>query len=497
MLKIMFNGLYQLASIQVLALMFLGSLIGVLFGFLPGLGGTIGIAILIPFVFGMPINMSMALLLGMHTSVMFGGAISAILFNVPGTSQNIATCFDGYPMTQNGRAAEAIGIAGTASLVGGVFGSFVLAISLPIIRPFIMVFGPPEYFMLTIFGLSIIALLTAGTILKGLIAGGLGLLISFIGLDYITGTARYTFGHLVLWDGINFIPVAIGLFAISQMIDLYLEGGSIAKKNNPLDRSTFKEGIRVAFSKTGLMLRGSAIGSLIGIIPGVGGMVANILAYIHALHTSKEPETFGKGNPEGIVGAEAANNAKEGGALIPTLAFGIPGSEGMAVLLGALIMIGIVPGPEMITEHIDIVFMLVFIIVIGNVFAAAIGFVLASKLQKITMIPAKQLIPIILVICFIGSFVTNGRFSDVVIAFIFAVLGFYMDKYKYSKSAFIIALVLGTFFERYYHISARLYGPFFILKRPISLVLLIMILISIAIPFIRIKENKNRMAGLL
>jgi TctA family transporter len=491
MLDAILAGFSQLLSINIMALMLLGSFIGMVFGFLPGLNGTTALAIFIPFVFGMPVNMSMAFLLGMHASVMFGGSISAILFNVPGTSQNIATCFDGYPMSQNGEAAKAIGIAGTSSLIGGLFGAVMLAIFLPLIRPFIIAFGPAELFMLIIFGLSMIALLTAGTIVKGLIAGGLGLLVSFIGLDYITGAARYTFGYLELWDGINFVPVAIGLFAIAQMIDLYIKGGSIAERTSNIDKSTVREGIKYTFSKPGLLLRSSVLGTVIGMIPGVGGTVANILAYGHAMQTSKEPDKFSKGNPEGIVGPEAANNAKEGGALIPTLAFGIPGSQGMAILLGAFIMIGIVPGPEMVTKHLDIVFMLVFIVAIGNIFATGIGLISANKLQKLTVIPGKQLVPIILAICLVGSFVTNGRFSDVIVALIFAILGYFMKKYGYSRAAFIIALVLGTLFERYYHITVRLYGSFFIFKRPISLILLILVIISITIPFVQSKKSKD------
>ena len=485
------TGLAYLLSIKVILLMILGSFIGMIFGFLPGLGGTIALAIFIPFTFGMPINMSFAFLLGMHSSVMFGGSISAILFNVPGTSQNIATCFDGYPMSQKGEAAKAIGIAGTSSLLGGLFGALVLAVSLPIIRPFIMAFGPAEFFMLTVFGLSMIALLTAGTIIKGLIAGGLGLLTSFIGLDYITGSPRYTFGNLGLWEGINFIPVVIGLFAIAQMIDLYIQGGSIAQRDIVKTGSSVLDGIKETFFRWSMVLRGSAIGSFIGMIPGLGGTVANILAYGHAMQTTKEPEEMGKGNPDGIVGPEAANNAKEGGALIPTLAFGIPGSEGMAILLGAFVMIGVVPGPEMVTKHADIVYMLVFIVAIGNIIATGIGLLSANQLQKLTVLPGKQLIPIILAICMLGSFVARGRFSDVLVALIFAILGYYMKKFGYSKAAFIIALVLGTLFERYYHVANRLYGSWFFLKRPIALFLLILVIISITLPFVKSKKRNS------
>lgn len=488
MLSAILAGLAQLLSIKMIALMFLGSFIGMVFGFIPGLDGTVALTIMIPFVFGMPMNMSMAFLLGIHASTAFGGSISAILFNVPGSSLNIATCFDGYPMSQNGEAAKAIGIAGSASLIGGLFGAAVLAVSLPVIRPFIMAFGPAEYFMLTIFGLSIIALLTAGTIVKGLIAGGLGLLISFIGLDYITAAARYTFGYLILWDGIHFVPVAIGLFAIAQMIDLYIKGGSIAERSSNFDKSTVKEGIKFTFSKPGLLFRSSVLGTIIGMIPGVGGSVANILAYGHAMQTSKEPNTFGKGNPEGILGPEAANNAKVGGSLIPTLAFGIPGSQGMAVLLGAFVIIGIVPGPEIVTKHLDIVFMLVFIVAIANIFATGIGLISANQLQKLTVIPGKQVVPIIIVVCLIGSYVTNGHFFDVAVALIFAILGYFMKKYGYSRAAFIIALILGTHFERYYHIAVRLYGSFFIFTRPISLILFVLVIVSVTIPFIQSKR---------
>jgi len=409
-------------------IMFLGSLLGMIFGFIPGLNGTIALAILIPFVYGMPLHMSLALLLSMHASTAFGGSISAILFNVPGSGLDIATCFDGYAMSQKGEAAKAIGIAGTSSFIGGLFGALVLAVFLPIIRPFILLFGPAEYLMITVFGLSIIALLTAGSIIKGLIAGGLGLMVSFIGLDYITATARYTFGQLVLWDGIHFIPVTIGLFAIAQMIELYISGGSIAKSGNRLNHSTIKEGVIEALSRPGLLLRSSLLGTIVGIIPGVGGSVANLLAYGHALQTSKNPESFGQGNPEGVIGPETANNAKEGGSLIPTLAFGIPGSQGMAVLLGAFVMLGIVPGPEMMNENIDIVFMFVMIIIIASVFSTGIGFLIANPLQKLTIVPGKQIVPIILSVCLIGSYLTSRLFLDVVISCLFGIIGYFMKK---------------------------------------------------------------------
>lgn len=487
MLNAIFQGVIPLLSFKMILIMFFGSLLGMFFGFIPGLDGTIALAILIPLVYGMPLNHSLALLLSMHASTAFGGSFSAILFNVPGSGLNIATCFDGYAMSQKGEAAKAIGIAGASSFIGGLFGAMALAIFLPVIRPFILLFGPAEYLMVTIFGLSIIALLTAGNIVKGLISGGLGLMLSFIGLDYITATARYTFGHLVLWDGIHFIPVTIGLFAIAQMLELYISGESIVKRENRFNHSTIMDGVKCTISKPGLLLRSSIIGTIIGIIPGVGGSVASLLAYGHALQTTKNPKTFGHGNPEGVIGPETANNAKEGGSLIPTLAFGIPGSQGMAVLLGAFVMLGIVPGPEMVNENIDIVFMLVFVIIIAGVLSTIIGFLVAKPLLKLTVVPAKQIVPIILAICLIGSYLTGRLFIDVVISCIFGIVGFFMKKFDYSRAALIIALILGKHFERYYHIAVRLYGSCFAFKRPISLFLLVIIIISILTPFLNLK----------
>ena len=491
MLTSISQGVIPLLSFKMMLLMFFGSFFGMLFGFIPGLGGTIALAILIPLVYGMPIDSCLALLISMHASTAFGGAISAILFNVPGSGLNIATCFDGYAMSRKGEAAKAIGIAGASSFIGGLFGALVLAVFFPVLRPLILLFGPAEYLMITIFGLSIIALLTAGNLIKGLISAGLGLMISFIGLDYITGTARYTFGQLPMWDGIHFIPVTIGLFAIAQMLELYISGESIIKREYRLNHSTILDGIKYTISKPGLLFRSSIIGTIVGIIPGIGGSVANILGYGHALQTSKNPDTFGKGNPDGVIGPETANNAKEGGSLIPTLAFGIPGSQGMAVLLGAFVMLGIVPGSEMMNKSTNIVYMMVFIIIIAGVFSTIIGFLVSNPLLKLTAVPGKQIVPIILSVCLIGSYLTDRLFIDVIISCLFGITGYFMKKYEYSRAALIIALILGTHFERYFHITIRLYGAYFLFRRPISLFLLIFIICSISIPFFQLKSKTN------
>lgn len=497
MFESMLSGLLALASIKVLLIMILGVVIGLIFGFLPGLGGTIALAVLIPFTFGMEPSLGFAFLLGAHVSVTFGGSVSAILFNVPGTSQNVATCFDGYPMSQKGEASRALGLSGMSSMLGGIAGALCLALSMPIIRPIIMAIGPAEYFMLTLFGLTVIALLTAGSLIKGITAAGLGMLFSFVGMDEVTGTPRFTFGSQSLWDGIDFVAVVIGLFAIAQMVDLYVKGGSIASRDTTsVDQSSVFTGVIDTIRNWRLVLRTGALGAFVGIIPGVGGAVANILAYGHALQTSKSPETFGKGNIEGVIGPEAANNAKEGGALIPTIAFGIPGSEAMAILLGGFLMMGLVPGPEMITKNMDVIYMLVFIIVIANILSTTLGLCAAGHLARLTTLPGAQLVPFILVICVVGAFAISGRWLDVVVALVFGAIGYIMKTLNFSRAGFIIAMVLGPFTERYFHVANRLFGPWFIFQRPIALGLLVLVIFSALYPLIKNKKNGNRGGGI-
>ena len=305
----------------------------------------------------------------------------------------------------------------------------------------------------------------------------------------MTGDQRFIFGRMDLADGFGLVPVLMGIFGISEIL-INLEGG--------VKQDVYETNIRNLLpnkqdwkSSIFPISRETVVGFMLGLLPGGGPTIASFASYAIEKKTSRHPKEFGTGIIEGVAGPEAANNAKEGGALIPTLAFGIPGSQGMAVMLGVFLMIGIVPGPEMVTEHLDIVFMLVFIVAIGNIFATGIGFLIANQLQKLTIIPGKQLVPIVLVICFLGSFITNERFSDIIVALIFTILGYFMKKYGYSRAAFIIAMILGTLFERYFHIAVRLYGSFFIFVRPISFILFVFLIVTVIIPFVQSKKKKN------
>jgi putative tricarboxylic transport membrane protein len=464
----------------------IGVVIGLIFGFVPGLSGITVLIVLLPFVLPLQPVHAIALILGAHAVIVTGDTITAILFNIPGTAQSVATCFDGFPLAQQGRASEAIAAGLTASMIGGIFGAVFLMLTIPIFRPLVLALGSAEYFMMILIGITMIAMLGGESFLKGLISGGLGLLCSFIGFDVVTGSFRYTLGSNYLYSGLNFVPVMIGIFAIAQMLSLSLEGGSIAKEGDFLKGySGILKGIAATLKNLKVCLRGSVLGVIVGIIPGIGGTVANILAYGVQVGSSIDRSLYGKGEIKGVIAPESANNAKEGGALITTLAFGIPGSAGMAVLMTVLILKGIVPGPNMITENLDITISFVLVLIFANILAALMAIMITPALEKITIIPIDRLVPLVLVVCALGAFSINERLADVILAFIFGLVGFLMKKYQYSPAAFIIGFLLGARLERALHVSLRAWGPLFIFQRPISALLFFAMLIMLFWPFLR------------
>jgi len=476
------NGLAALFNPISLFYLVAGVLLFLAFGAVPGLGGPVAYAILIPLTYVMDPISAFALLVGGHSAVMFGGSISAILINTPGTGQNVATTFDGYPLTQQGRAGEALGASATSSALGSIIGAFTLAAMIPILRKVVLAFGPPELFLICIFGLVTIAAISKGSLLKGLSAGTLGLLLSFVGFEPVSGDLRYTFGSLYLWDGIDLIPMTVGLFAIAEVIHLSSKGGAIVREKVSVKavRNVLK-GVKAVFKHWFLLIRSAAIGTLIGIIPGAGGAVANIVAYGHAVATSKHPEKFGTGVIEGVIAPEAANDAKDGGALIPTVAFGIPGSETMALLLGAFLIQGMQPGPEMLTQHQSFLFSLVWMIVLGGILGAVIGLPIASRLTRLTLVPFSRIAPFIIAVGFLGAYCSRGLFNDVIMTVLFGFLGYGMKKYGYPRGPVVIGLVLGHTVEKNLHLSLQLFGWAFLL-RPITLFLLIMLIVVIAFP---------------
>jgi putative tricarboxylic transport membrane protein len=471
-----------------------GVIIGLLFGVMPGLGGTTAIALLMPLTFSMEPNHAMALVGGIMGAVSAGGSISAILLNTPGTAPNAATCFDGYPLAQQGKAGLAIGAAATASTLGGLIGVVVLIAVIPVMKAIVLLFGPPEFFMLALMGLSAIALSTGGQFLRGLISGALGLMLSFVGYNAVSGGVRFTLDVEYLWDGIPLVPALTGLFAVSEMIHLSVSGGTIAKEQSATRVTSVFEGVTAVFKHWRTMLQGSAIGTLIGAVPGLGGTVAAFLAYTAAMQTSKNPESFGKGNIEGVIGPESANNAKDGGALIPTLAFGVPGSAEMAVFLGVLVLHGLDPGPMLLIEHEGVIFSLILALSASCIIATLITLSVARYLVKITLIDVHILAPVVIAVSMVGVYALKEAIGDVVVAAVFGLLGYLMMRFRFPRVTMVIALILGEIAERSFFQSINMASgdwTIFFTRIP-SLILFVATVGCLAFPTIQALRNRPR-----
>lgn len=469
--------------------------IGMFFGAVPGLGGKLGIVILIPFVFGMDPIAGAVFLLAMHAVVHTGGSIPSILFGVPGTGPDAATIVDGFPMTQRGEAGRALGASLGASGVGGIIGGVFLAAMLPLLRPVVLAFSPAEFFLLAIFGITFIATLSGQSLSKGLLVGMFGLMLAMVSLDPHTGTQRYTYDMLFLWDGVDVIAAVLGLFAIPEMIALGVKGGSIAGIRTRAARYDLREvvsGIADVFRHFWLTLRTSVIGAVIGMIPGLGGDAASWICYGHAVQTSKTPERFGKGAVEGVIAPETANNSKEGGSLLPTLFFGVPGSSGMAIMLGAFVMLGIQPGPMLALTGMDLVWTLIWALVVANALSVVMFLACAPAFGMLTFVRGGLLIPFVVTLAFLGSFLSQGAWENIVLLCALGAVGYLLKKHGWPRPPFVIGLVLGPIAEDSFHKALGIWGPTFFL-RPQSLVLIALIAGSVAFYVWRLK-TRRRMA---
>jgi len=474
-----------------------GSLIGLLFGGIPGLGGPTALALLIPLTFGIDTSTAMFFAGGIMGAIPAGGSVTAILLNTPGTAPNAATVYDGYPMTRSGRAGTALGAAATASAIGGLLGVLILFLILPAARSMILEFAPPEYFMLGVLGLCTIAASSGGQLVRGLLAAACGLMLAFVGYDDVGGGVRFTLGSDYLWDGIPLIPALIGLFAIAQILSLCIAGGSIAENPAAVEVNRVGDGIVAVFRNMPTVLKGSAIGAVVGSIPAVGGTVAAFLAYSVTAQTSPHPESFGKGNVRGVIAPEAANNAREGGALIPTLAFGIPGSAEMAVFLGLLILHGLQPGPTLLINHLDVIASLLLSIALACVVASIVCIAAARRLALITLIDVNWLVPAILAVSTVGAFALRGNLYDAAVTVIFGFLGYAMLRFDYPRLPLVIALFLGSVVETNFRQTMMIaqgdWTLFF--SRGLSLALFVLIVLSVAIPLARSLLRQRRRAS--
>ncbi len=477
-------------------LVILGSLMGLLFGLMPGITVLAAMSILLPFTIGLEPISAMYLFIGILGSGPFGGAVTSILFNIPGEPTSAAACFDGYPMTRRGEAAKALGLAAASAVFSSILGLAVLIALIPMVRAIVYAFGPPEFFMLLTFGLATVAIAAPGNTVKGLVTAGLGVMISLIGYDPITGVLRFGFGSSnYLWDGVNLVAFFVGVFAVGEIISYYVAGGTIAKGGVRV-RGMLKgtlEGVRELFRHPRVFLQGATVGSIVGILPGIGGTVSNFLSYTLAMQTSKHPETYGKGNPEGLVAAMSATN-EDTGALLPTVAFGIPGSAGTALLLGALILHGYNPGPLFITEHLEIVWALILGLLLANIIAATVGLAGANLLARLTTLDVKYLVPTILAISLLGAYADRENFWDVALAIGFGVLAYGLSRFGFPIVTLVIGFVMGRLVERSFAQSLQMsLDPLIFFKRPVSLALFALIVLAFVVPlYLRWRRARSR-----
>jgi len=473
------SGLFLVFAWPTFGLMLIGMAIGFAVGILPGLGGPTTLALMLPFIFKMTPVEAFAFLLGMAAVTATTGDITSILFGVPGEPTTASTIVDGHPMAKKGEAGRALGAALMSSLVGAIFGALILALLIPVVRPLVLAFGSPEFFMLAVLGITFVASLSGEALVKGLVAGGVGLLMATIGLDPMSGIQRYTFGQLFLWDGIGLVPITIGFFAIPEIIDLAVQRTSIAQAQAG-KLGGVMEGVKDTFRHFWLVLRCSAIGTFIAIIPGMGGGTTQWLAYAHAVQSSPDKHRFGKGAVEGVLGPGAANNSTLGGSLITTVAFGVPASITMAILLGAFIIQGLVPGPPLLTPprqggHLVLTFSMVWTIVISNIITVGICFLFLGQLAKITQLRGNLLIPSLLLLIYLGAFAEKNAFPDMVIVLLFGAIGWVMVKVGWPRPPLLLGLVLGPLAENRLFLSTDNYGLAWLGRRGVVILILVIL----------------------
>ncbi len=476
MLDIFFQAFSMIIQPGSLLAMLLGMALGLIVGVVPGIGGPFALALLMPLSYDMNPIFGIVMLVSLVSVVGNGGSVSAILIGVPGTPTNAATILDGYQMTRNGQAGRALAACLTASAVGGVFGALVLIVIMPVMRPIILSFGHPEQFMLSVLGISFVAVLGEGSVRKAFIAAVFGFVIALVGYDPVSGVPRYDLGLVYLYDGIKILHVTLGLFAIPELIGLYTEPPRGETKT--FTGREILQGIKDVYQHWFLVIRCSILGSVIGMIPGLGGDTAVFLAYGHAKQTSQHTERFGHGEVEGIIAPETANNAKEGGALVPTLGFGIPGSVVMAILISAFIILGIQPGPMMMKNQPEMIMVMALLTGITNVVGSGVCLIAARWLVKLANIRAKVLVPWVLMLIMVGAYMPSNSYADVLITIGFGLLGLAMKAYEYPRVVLLLVIVLAKPLEINFWMGLQYFGMAMFV-RPIVLVFMLLIVITI------------------
>lgn len=470
MLEAFIQGVLNYTHPMEFGSLFLGTCIGISIGLIPAVGGMVAMALLLPVVFEMERVAGISMLLAISAVSTTGGSITAILMNIPGTGPSVATLLDGFPMTKKGESGRAFGALLGSATIGGVLGVGMALVMIPIVRPIIMGFGNPEMFFLILMGISFLAVLSQGSNVKGLLSGFIGIFFGLVGYQHSTGVDRFAFDNTFLLEGLRLVPVVLGLFAGVELLSLAVSGMPILSAQSYRSRKELRQqvwkGVRDVFHHKLLWLQSCVIGYIIGLIPGIGGDTAVFVSYSQAKQTSKYPEKFGTGIVEGVIAPESASNAKEGGALLTTLALGVPGSANMALLLGALLLQGVIPGPELLRSDLELTFTLLWGLALANILCGILCYLIVGylNLTAIITIGPRYLVPVILTFVFVGAFVVSKNMGDILVALGFTFFGLLMKKFGYNRPALLLGFILGGYFEDYFWLSFQTSGPLFFLR---------------------------------
>lgn len=480
-----FQGLAIALTPEVLLFLTVGLLLGIILGALPGIGSPVGMAIVLPLTLPLDATPAIVLLISIYSGAMFGGSISAILINAPGTESAAATTLDGYPMAVRGLAKNALGIATTASALNGFLAAIVLVAISPVLITVVLAFGSPEYFLLAILGISLITIVTQGSIVKGLLAGALGFMISTIGVAIMSPRPRYTFGQLGLYEGISFVAALIGMFAFAEMMKLASQK-TIADEAVEIAGS-LRDGIMAVFEYPKTTIKAGLIGMGIGMVPGSGATTSTFVAYAEEARSSAKDGRFGEGDPRGVIAPEGANNPTVSGSLVPTLSFGIPGSGSTAVLLGGLLMHGLQPGPTLFGDQLHVTYTFFITLFLGNILILAVGYSIIPYLSKITELDTHTIIPVVVVLSYAGAFTLNRNWYDAFAVILLGILGYYMVIYNYSIIAFVLGIVLGPIAEQNFFRSLQISGGSYTIfvTEPLSAILVVLVFVVLFGPFVK------------
>jgi TctA family transporter len=487
MLEAMQSALLGLMQWQHLAYMMLGVFVGLVIGFLPGLGGISGMSLLIPFVYGMDQVSAVAMLIGMVAVIPTGDTFTSVLMGIPGSSASQATVLDGYPLARQGQAARALSAAFWSSMIGGVFGALLLTFFVVVAKPLILLFSSAELFMLAILGLSMVGVLSGNSILRGVSACGLGAMFGAIGAAPATGETRFDLSLAYLSDGVPLTIIGLGLFAIPELTELMRRKQAIARHSDL--GSGWIQGMKDTIRHWKLILQSSWIGTVVGALPGLGGGVVDWITYGLTVQTAKDRSQFGKGDIRGVIAPESANNSLQGGALMPTLIFGIPGSGSMAVFMGGMVLLGIQPGPNMVTSDLNVTYTIAWTLAIASIIGAFACFICAYPMARLTFIPFDRIAPFMLMITCFGAFQARRNLMDLVLLFLIGILGILMRRFGWSRPAFLIGFVLAEPIENYLYQALQFNGWGFLL-RPGVIIIFLLTLVSVWVGSrVRISED--------